>query len=153
MKAVQFLTLAILLVACGTSKKSVSETGGETNTSTAKPERNIQLIAETGDFVESDPFDILAVRREGNLLFVDISFMGGCGVHDFKVIGHKAVMKSMPPKRSIMIAHSVPREECNDLVKKTLEIDISALAPSQTVGSEINLILKDWDEEINYIFE
>lgn len=154
MKLFSFILISALLLGCGTTKGTTEtvETS-ETAATNSKPERNIKLTAEIGEFTESEPFQIHSVRREGNLLFIDISFTGGCGVHEFKVIGNRAIMKSMPPKRSVMISHSVPREECNDTVKKVIEIDISALAASQTPGSEINLILEGWEQEINYIFE
>jgi len=151
MKILSILLISITLFSCGTTKNNTEK---EVKTDeTSKPERNIMIKAETGQFIESEAFNITDVRREGNTLFVKINFMGGCGVHNFKAIGHIATMKSMPAKRSFMIAHEVPREECQELVNKTLEIDISELAESQTPGSEINLILKGWEEEINYIFE
>lgn len=151
MKLISILFITALLLSCGTTKETSSNV--ETTKTATKPERNIMLKAETGAFTDSEPFDILAVRREGNTLFVEISFVGGCGVHNFKVIGNKATMKSLPAKRSFIIAHEVPREECKEPVKKMLEIDITELAESQTPGSEINLILQGWEEEINYIFE
>jgi len=154
MKFTAFLLVGIIALSCGTTKNNTNSEDmiNETNV-TSKPERNIKITAEIGDFSDSEPFQILDVRREGNLLFVDINFIGGCGVHEFKVIGNRAIMKSMPPKRSIMVAHSIPRETCQDTVKKVLEIDISALAPSQEAGSTIVLLLEGWNQEINYTFE
>lgn len=154
MKLFSIVTISLLVFSCGTAKNSTNSEDMINETEvTTKPERNIKLTAEIGDFTDSEPFQILDVRREENLLFVDINFIGGCGVHEFKVIGNRAIMKSMPPKRSFMIAHSIPRETCEDTVKKVLEIDISALAPSQEAGSTIVLLLEGWNQEINYTFE
>ena len=151
MKLLAIIFVSATLFSCATTKNTTATV--DSTETPSKPERNIQLKSSIGEFTDSEPFTIHSVRREGNLLFVDVSFTGGCGVHNFKMIGNQAIMKSMPAKRSVMIAHKVPREECKDVVKKTLEIDISALAMAQTPGSEIVLILKDWDKEISYIFE
>ena len=151
MKLFSILFVCTMIVSCATTKNTAAT--ADTTETASKPERNIQLKSSIGEFTDSEPFTIHSVRREGNLLFVDVSFTGGCGVHNFKMIGNQAIMKSIPAKRSVMIAHAVHREECKDVVKKTLEIDISALAMAQTPGSEIVLILKGWDKEISYIFE
>ncbi len=153
MKFIYIVLVGIVAFSCGTTKETNESVQSETVESQQKPERNVQFKSSLGEFIDSEPFTIHSVRREGNFLFVDVSYIGGCGVHNFKMIGNPAIMKSMPAKRSIMIAHEVPREECKDIVKKTLEIDITALAAAQTPGSEINLILTDWENEINYIFE
>lgn len=154
MKLFAIILLSATLLSCGTTKNNNdSEVKTSDTTVTSKPERNIMIKAEIGRFVESAPFNITDVRREGNTLFVNVNFTGGCGEHYFKVIGNPAIMKSMPAKRSVMIAHDVPREICEDMVSKVLEIDISALAESQTPGSQIILLLDGWEKEINYIFE
>ena len=151
MKLLSILLGSIILLSCGTTKNH--ETTEETTTVNTKPERNIMIKAEIGQFTESEPFNITDVKLEGNTLFVYVDFIGGCGVHNFKAIGNIAIMKSMPPKRSFKIIHEVPREICEEKVNKVLEIDISDLAESKTSGSQIFLILDGWDKEINYTFE
>lgn len=146
MKLLSIILVSIALVGCGTTKNNET-------TDVTKPERNYMMKAKIGEFGESAPFEIHDVRVEGNLMFVNITFEGGCGVHKFKMIGSPMTMKSMPAKRSVQISREIEREECKDTVKKILEIDISELADSQTSGSEIYLLLDGWDKEIHYTFE
>lgn len=151
MKLFSILAIGLTLLSCGSTKDVTTTETVETTPS--KPERNIMITAEIGDSKASEPFKIHSVRVEGNLLFVDVSFVGGCGVHNFKAIGSQAIMKSLPAKRSLVITHEVPREECDDTVKKVLEIEMSALAEKQSPGSTIILLLEGWDDEIKYVFE
>jgi len=151
MKLFSILAISLFVSSCGTTKNSTQTE--EIEMTSSKPERNYQMKSSIGEFAASEPFTIEAVRNEGNLLFVDISFVGGCGVHNFKCTGSNSIMKSLPPKRSVQISHDVPRETCENNVKKTLEIDISELAASRTPGSTIMLLLDGWDEEIKYVFE
>ena len=152
MKSLSILALIAIFFGCDSTKKIIETETIET-IDTGKPERNIMIKAGIGEFTDSEPVTIKNVRLEGNTLFIDITIIAGCGVHNFKLTGSPAIMKSNPPKRSVKIIHEVPREECSDSVNKILEVDISALATSQTSGSTIYLLLDGWDEEIKYVFE
>lgn len=152
MKSISILALIAIFFSCD-STKTIIETETIETIDTGKPERNVMIKAGIGEFTDSEPVTIKNVRLEGNTLFIDITIIAGCGVHNFKLTGSPAIMKSNPPKRSVKIIHEVPREECSDSVNKILEVDISALATSQTSGSTIYLLLDGWDEEIKYVFE
>jgi len=152
MKSLSILALIAIFFGCDSTKKIIETETIET-IDTGKPERNVMIKAGIGEFTDSEPVTIKNVRLEGNTLFIDITIIAGCGVHNFKLTGSPAIMKSNPPKRSVKIIHEVPREECSDSVNKILEVDISALATSQTSGSTIYLLLDGWDEEIKYVFE
>ena len=152
MKSLSILALIAIFFGCD-STKTIIETETIETIDTGKPERNVMIKAGIGEFTDSEPVTIKNVRLEGNTLFIDITIIAGCGVHNFKLTGSPAIMKSNPPKRSVKIIHEVPREECSDSVNKILEVDISALATSQTSGSTIYLLLDGWDEEIKYVFE
>lgn len=152
MKIFAIIILSATLLSCGTTKEVLETEVTETMEST-KPERNVMIKATLGEFTTTEPVTIKKIRLEGNTLFIDITITGGCGVHNFKVIGNPGIMKSLPAKRSFKIIHEVPREECSDKVNKILEIDITTLAVSQTPGSEIVLLLDGWEEPISYIFQ
>lgn len=147
MKYLFILAMFFSFVSCGTKKNAVNTENQSTDyTITMKPERNVMLKAKIGEFRESDAFEINDVLLEGNTLFVNISFTGGCGKHSYEVIGNRAVMKSLPPKRSFMIAHDAVDEKCESLTNKTLEIDLKNLASAQTPGNTIMLLLDGLDE-------
>ena len=118
-----------------------------------KPERNIKTIAQIGEMKDGDPIKIEGVRCEGNTLLITVSYGGGCGEHSFEVNGSRAVMKSMPQKRSVKLTHTNHQDYCKAIVTKTIEVDISELSQVQIKGSRVLLLLSGWNEAIEYIYE
>ena len=157
MKIASILVLSLILFACGTSEdvikqtSTTEETGGTVNEE-SKPQRNVMLKSRIGEFIESDPLTIDSLRLEGNTLFMTVTYSGGCAEHKFQVIGSPAVMKSLPPKRSVQIAHDANGDSCRGMVTRILEIDLTNIAYNPTPGSEIILLFKGSDKSINYIF-
>lgn len=153
MKAIAFLVVGLLFFSCGTKNNEVKNNDKTENMDQTKPEANIKLTAKFGMFDPSSPFDIQKITVKGNTMFVDISYPGGCGVHEFKAVGNLAIMKSMPPQRMMKIIHTAKSELCKSIVNKTLEIDITEMANDKTPGSVIYLLLEGWEERIEYTFE
>ena len=118
-----------------------------------KPERNIKIIAQIGEMKDGDPIKIQGVRCKGNILLITVSYGGGCGEHSFEVNGSKAVIKSIPKKRSVKLTHTNHKDYCKSIVEKTIEVDIKELSGIKKRGSKIFLLLDGWGEAIEYIFE
>ncbi len=145
-----------LFACCSTSKIAsnesnsgiTSESTEQTNDEMAeKPERDIMIKAELGEFEKSDAIDINAVRVEGNKMYLEVSYSGGCAKHLFKMIGSTAIKKSLPPIRSIQLVHKGNNDVCRSIVKKTIQVDISDLAYP---GGDIILQLDGWKGNIIY---
>lgn len=118
-----------------------------------KPQAPYRLKAQIGDVSQrSDHYSITSARIEGNTLWIDVEYSGGCAWHTFELIGSAAVMKSLPPQRSIKLIHNNDEDMCEAWVKQTIQADISELAASQTSGSEIVLILDGYNEKLNFTF-
>ncbi len=155
------LTSTFLFAACKTPKDgtdSVVTSNVENTTDTTamipKPKRPYQLKAQIGDITKrTDAYTISSARIEGNTLYIDITFSGGCAWHKFELIGSPAVAKSLPPQRAIKLIHDNDNDSCESLVHETIEADIRELADSPTSGSEIVLILDGYTKKLNYIFE
>ena len=153
MKTIAFLFVGLLVFSCGTKNNEVKNTDKTENMDQTKPEANIKIKARFGMFDPSVDFEIKSIKVTGNTMFVDITFVGGCGVHDFDMVGNLSIMKSMPPQRKVKIIHRSKSELCKSIVSKTLEIDITDMANDKTPGSVIYLILEGWEERIEYTFE
>lgn len=158
------LTVA-LLFACNAEKKlaesteeiDIAEQGASVDsvevTQPSKPQRPYQLKAKIGDVSQrSDACTITSARIEGNTLWIDVEYSGGCGWHKFELIGSAGIMKSLPPQRSIKLVHDNDDDMCEGWVKQTIEADITNLAASQTSGSEIVLILDGYNEKLKYTY-
>jgi hypothetical protein len=97
---------------------------------------------------------IKTVSVKGNYLEIEFSYRGGCEEHNFEFIGSTKIAKSMPPIRSVQLAHhSIKPDLCKKMIVKNLKIDVSDLAYKRENGSEIFLSLQGWDEKVKYIFE
>lgn len=136
-----------LLCACGMRAHDTFGGSGQTNS-------NIRLKASIGEIGQlSDPVTISAIRIEGNILFIEVSYSGGCNAHQFEIIGSNMIAKSLPPIRQIQLVHESNNDKCESLIKQTLEIDIKDLAYKQEAGSKIILTLDGWKESIEYVYE
>lgn len=164
MKLASIAILSLALFSCGTtnevikeseSKESVEETEevDDVIRDQAKPQKNYSMKSSIGEFVESDPMTIDSMKLEGNILFVTVTYSGGCSDHDFEFIGSPMIMKSMPPKRSVQLAHHANGDACRALLTRVLEIDLTNIAYKPESGSEIILLVKGSDKTINYIYE
>ena len=67
MKFTAFLLVGIIALSCGTTKNNTNSEDmiNETNV-TSKPERNIKITAEIGDFSDSEPFQILTQHSQSH---------------------------------------------------------------------------------------
>jgi len=171
MKIYLLIAIGSILISCGTTKESTKTTLEETTEvvnesieSTTEPaeevieedvnqEKNMRITAQIGEMKDGDPFKIEGLKREGNTLFISVSYGGGCGEHTFEMNGSMAVMKSMPPQRAIKLTHTNHEDYCKAIVRKTVEVDITALADAPRKGSKIILLLDGWEERIEYTFE
>lgn len=128
-----------------------SESTNEDANTDSKPQRPYQVRGEIGDVgSKTDPFDIVSARIDGNNLYVDITYTGGCAYHKFKCFGSEAISKSLPPQRTIKLIHEDDNDTCESLVKQTIEIDIRAFALSAAESSEIVLLLEGYSVPLNY---
>ncbi len=145
MKYLLILSLVLFTLGCKTAKQSANQT----------PEiSRLKITAALGEInAPSDPIEITAVRIEGNTMFIDMNYTGGCEEHTFSVVGSEMISKSLPPIRSVQLIHSAKGDQCKKLVEETLIVDISKLAYKQENGSMIFLLVNDLKNRIEYTFE
>lgn len=154
MKLVILLSLSAALFSCGIFKKKDKEKEIVTTEVTETVNTLTPRKATLGDTGQaSDPLEISNIVIEDNIMKIDISYSGGCQVHDYDLVGNYAVMKSMPPKRSVQLVHRAKGDNCRTVIKETLKFDISELAMDQKAGSEIILMVDGFKEEISYKFK
>ncbi len=110
--------------------------------------------ASLGDTKEtSDPVTIENVTIDGNIMTLDVSYSGGCQEHWFDLIGSFAVMKSLPPKRSVKLIHNAKDDRCRKMISESISFDISELAMQQKPDSEIVLLIDGYKEPITYKYQ
>lgn len=157
MKIAVLLSVSILFFACG-AKKSATETTAETSTNSSYPKYPHEIIkvkAQTGQFVkESDPLmSIDTVEIRGNIMYIDVTYGGGCEKHDFEVIGSLAIAKSYPPIRALQLVHHANGDKCRAIKKAKLEVNIEDIAYQKENGSEIYYTLEGWNDRIYHKYQ
>ena len=155
MKSIIILSALFLFISCKSEEVVVVETEviEEQVVEESKPQRPYQVEARIGKFSKGDPVRINKAEIKGNTLFLEVSYSGGCGLHEFDFIGDPAIMKSLPPKRNVMLHHNANSDQCEEYVSQNIEVDITELSVTETAGSEIILILDGYKEPLTYIYE
>lgn len=136
-------------MACKTTKK-VRKAPQVEEVAVKQRKINAQLDDELRE--SSNDTRIIAVRVEGNKLFIDVNYVGDCEAHTFSLLGSKILSKSLPPIRAIRLLHTGKREVCSSLIYETIEVDVSSLAYQQKEGSLIYFTLEGWNHRIEYKF-
>jgi hypothetical protein len=111
------------------------------------------LVAQIGKPTVSESFTIQEASINGNVLRVTVSYSGGCGNHQFELVGSPNISKSLPPIRSIELVHQSNGDACKEKMEETLLINISNLAYKQEAGSVIKLNLSGWKEQLIYTYQ
>jgi hypothetical protein len=146
MKFLFFLSIALFVLGCKTTEEVIVDQ--------PKVDARLNVIATLGEInVPSDPTTISNIRIEGNTMFIDMSYTGGCEEHTFKVVGSEAISKSLPPIRSIQLIHSAKGDQCKKIVEETLTVDISKITYKPVSGSIIYLVIEGWNNKIEYSYQ
>jgi hypothetical protein len=134
--------LLFILNSCFLNKKSNLNQTNETETSKVdSKEQYPQAII--GDLpTSSDPFKLLSVEFDRNYIIFEISYIGGCGLHDFKLFGSPELSKSSPPIRQLKIYHNKNGDQCKSIVTEKFKFAISILSVNYS-SDEIKLYLLD----------
>ena len=106
-------------------------------------------VVDSPEFV-STTFRFNDVKIEGDTLFANVQYSGGCGDHKFEMEQNGFLMKSLPPKQPIQIIHLSTVDHCRSLINEDLKFDISRFRGSPH-GTTV-LLLKNWTSDIIYSY-
>lgn len=146
MKLLSILLISTIILSCGNSKSLNSETT-ETIEKQGPSAKKAILSQDIGKFRNTEPYSILDIELNANILQLNITYNGGCTDHEFELVGSSFITKSMPPKRLIQLYHHKSNDDCRELVHETLYFDISVFAHS---NGEIVLQLQHFKEAFRY---
>jgi len=99
----------------------------------------------------SDSFDTKKTRINGDTLFMDVSYSGGCKNHVFTARHNGNYMKSMPPQLNLYVDHQANGDGCRELVQETIAFDLKACKVGKT-GTVVLLINAERSQKINYTY-
>jgi len=157
---ITLITFAILLLAlisaCGNRKKkkqNPEQAVEQTNKYTTEKGSTVWvMLAELTAEMPSDAFTLIDVHVDDmNKLHITAEYSGGCKPHEFKILGSKAILKSLPAQRPIVITHNANGDECRSIIREEILVDISDFAYTKENGSEIILLIGD--QRLSYIYQ
>lgn len=145
-------TFGSLFFIVNCSVKKNTESSQEINTETSVKEQYPQ--AEIGFFSKkNDPFKIIGATIKGNFMEIEVTYSGGCELHDFKLIGNQSLSKSVPPLRNIQLIHDAKNDACKKLITEKVTFSISNLAEHTKPGNKVRLQLENFNDLLEYSYE
>lgn len=97
-----------------------------------------------GNF-ESDAFFLNTTQREGDILYIEVSYSGGCEMHQFNVIWDGVIYYSEPPQAYIVLTHSANNDACEAFIEETLTIDLKQVF-GENYSDDLKLIILNGSE-------
>ncbi|NOQ70737.1 MAG: hypothetical protein GQ574_01975 [Crocinitomix sp.] len=132
-----------LLVSCTNAKELEPDADKPEDTNVLKG----VLVTDMSTY-GSDPIGITSVVIDKNKMRIGIKYSGGCKKHEFELLGHKMISKSIPPQRSIRLFHHADKDDCRELIEEIIVFDISAFAVGE---GEVTLRLDGWETPLSYL--
>lgn len=150
------LALTFLLgMSCGNKKKNKesAETAVENNKYTTEQGSTVWVkLADMDEKIPSDAFNLIDAHVDDmNKLHITLEYSGGCKPHEFKILGSRAILKSMPAQRPVLIVHNANGDECRSIIREEILVDISEFAYSKEQDSHIILLLEG--QRLNYKYQ
>lgn len=99
--------------------------------------------------VESDPFEVMAIRVEGDSLVVEVGYGGGCRTHAFELVRKAPLVRSMPPKWPLDVVHQSDGDPCRAWIQERLAFD---LVPFRASPRGVTVLLVG-DTLLTYAYE
>ena len=96
--------------------------------------------------IESDDFFLNSTQRQDSLLFVEVSYSGGCSDHSFMVIWDGIIYESNPPQANIIISHDANGDACEAFLTENLVIDLKQVF-NESYSNDLKLIILNGSEK------
>jgi len=98
-----------------------------------------------------DSFQANNVRVNGDTLFIEAEYSGGCKNHIFTARHNGNYMKSMPPQLNLYVDHQGNGDGCRELIRETIAFDLTNCKVGKS-GNLILLINADRSKKVTYTY-
>ncbi len=99
--------------------------------SAAQIRQNLSIIIDPRDSIKQDlVFDSLDIQEViiiNDNISINVSYSGGCKIHDFTLIGESRFVETLPVQGDIILSHNSNRDGCEMLRVDTLTFDLTPL--------------------------
>jgi len=99
------------------------------------------IVDETRFNQESAEYTVRQISIEGDSIYIDVSFAGGCESHEFALVSPGYYAESMPPQLTLSLIHVTDDFRCEALLYKKLAFDLTPTRYNET--GKIMIRIKD----------
>jgi hypothetical protein len=139
--------VVVFLASCGNSKeKNLTK-----DTEIEKNETQLAIIKEKPKTIPN--VSINEMKIEDGILFLNVSYSGGCENQTFELLGSDMIMKSMPPKRELTLVRDDKGDNCREWVTDDLKFDLKPVMLDGDKSKQIIFVITNNQQEIALINE
>lgn len=81
----------------------------------------------TNKISKGEAYSINNVKRVGDFLQINLSYSGGCKIHDFEIIWDGIVYTDEPCHMNLLLIHNANNDTCEALITKTIVVNLEEL--------------------------
>jgi hypothetical protein len=147
------ISLMVVGVATSSCKSRKPKLDAETKAAFAQKAYQLEVKPVLVDTTRygSDAFEANNVRVNGDTLFIEAEYTGGCKEHVFTARHNGNFMKSMPPQLNVNIDHQANGDACRELVRETIAFDLKSCRMGKS-GSVMLIINGDRPKKVTYTY-
>ena len=151
MKLFTGLLLLLLISSCKVEKEVSTEKEVD---KIINRQNTLKITAYKGskDTENSENYTIKDIKIIENSMLIELHYLGGCGEHSFKMVGLSIPQASLQPVRQVQLIHTSINEECKEVKRVLLEVDIRELAAQKIAGTKTYLNIDQWNSKIEYVY-
>ena len=122
-----------------------------------KPSSESVFIGDAGGRFGADRYVLNTATVTGDTLTVNVSYGGGCRIHQFTLVASESFMESFPVQLHISLAHNANNDLCRAWLAEDYHFDLTPIKAMFQEGyrqktGTIVLRLKNAPEELVYEF-
>jgi len=81
----------------------------------------------TNKISKGEVYSINNVKRVGDFLQINLSYSGGCKIHDFEIIWDGIVYTDEPCHMNLLLIHNANNDTCEALITETIVVNLAEL--------------------------
>lgn len=95
----------------------------------------VQFTDESPASLQVDPFELIEVFIDGDVLHLEVRYSGGCVEHDFDMfMSPEAFLESYPAQANLYLRHDDPDDACDAIIGRHLTFDVRPIAHLYELG-------------------
>jgi hypothetical protein len=104
-----------------------------------------------------DPYKIINIGFDVDILEINVSYSGGCEEHEFSLFGDSSFKESLPVQIKVVLSHNDNDDPCDGIYTEELAFDLSPLKEKwqeayQQNSGIIIIWLEGLEESLSYEF-